>query len=295
MVIVKLTGGMGNQMFQYALGRCLAYKNNTSLELDIIGFGAIESDTPRKYELDVFGISALIAAPDEIKKMRGREKTRLERTIYRLSDGLIPIYGRRHIVERHFYFDPGILNLRSDFYLDGYWQSEKYFKDIEGIIRKEFTVKAAPDFANKEIADKISKCNAVSIHIRRGDYAYSPATNEYHGLCSLSYYENAVNIITKNVNEPSFFIFSDDPEWVKENLKLKYPVFYVDHNGPEKAYEDMRLMSLCKHHIIANSSFSWWGAWLSANSQKIVVAPKKWFNNPKIDAGDLIPQTWRRI
>ena len=180
-------------------------------------------------------------------------------------------------------------------YLEGFWHSEKYFKDIENVIRQEFTIRDEPDALNKEMANKIMACEPVSIHIRRGDYVSDKKTNEFHGTCSLEYYNDAIGIITKEIKAPHFFVFSDDPVWVQDNLKLKFSTTYLVYNGAEKAYEDLRLMSLCKHHIIANSSFSWWGAWLSGNPYKIVIAPKKWFNDETIDTSDLIPDEWFRI
>ncbi len=180
-------------------------------------------------------------------------------------------------------------------YLQGYWQSEKYFKDIEKIIRDDFTFSEEPDYQNKQMADTIKCCEAVSLHVRRGDYVSNPVTTEYHGICSEDYYRRAVREVERYCKNPQFFVFSDDPSWAKENLETGYPTTIIDFNGSEKDYEDLRLMSLCQHHIIANSSFSWWGAWLSWNPQKIVIAPKKWFNRPEINTQDLIPESWIRI
>ena len=132
----------------------------------------------------------------------------------------------------------------------------------------------------------------MSIHIRRGDYVSNKITNLTHGVCGIEYYINAINYISKHVEQPYFFVFSDEPEWARENLKITFPITYINHNTSQNDFEDMRLLSLCKQHIIANSSFSWWGAWLSRNDNKIVIAPKKWFNEYKADTKDLYPDDW---
>jgi hypothetical protein len=144
---------------------------------------------------------------------------------------------------------------------------------------------------NADLVEQISKVNAVSLHVRRGDYVQNAKTNANHGVCSLDYYRAAIQNILERVEAPSFFIFSDDIPWVKEHLVLDIPCRYVDHNQGVESYNDMRLMSLCRHHIIANSSFSWWGAWLNPDPQKIVIAPQKWFANDNI-VDDLFPPEW---
>ena len=295
MVIVQLIGGLGNQMFQYAAARRVAYKNKIPLKLDISGFDTMKGITKRRYELSVFNIEEKFATEDEIASLRGSDPGRLGRFIYRISGGLISNAKKSYIRQKGMGFDPAILGLSGEVYMEGWWQSDKYFNDIENIIRKDFTIKIAPDPDNKKMADSIQEKEAVSIHIRRGDYVANPEANRFHGVCPLEYYSAALEVICKNVKNPYFFIFSDEPRWAKDNLKLQYPAVYIDHNGPEKGYEDLRLMSLCKHHIIANSVFSWWGAWLSANPGKIIIAPKRWFSNPNIDTKDLIPNSWHRI
>lgn len=283
MIITKLIGGLGNQMFQYAVGRSLAYANNTELKLDISGYNNQKGITPRSYMLNIFNIQSNYANEKEIHKFRGNN---IFLRILKISS---------YIKEKQFYFDPKILIVKDNSYLDGYWHSEKYFKEIEQIIRKEFTLKDKPDVTNRKMISYINNCDSVSIHIRRGDYVFDKKTNKFHGICSLGYYLKAVALVAKKVKNPQFFIFSDDPIWTKQNLHLKFPCVYVDHNVGRKDYEDMRLMSKCKHNIIANSSFSWWGAWLNNNLDKIVVAPKQWFHDKSINTRDLIPESWIRI
>jgi Glycosyl transferase family 11 len=175
--------------------------------------------------------------------------------------------------------------------LDGYWQSEKYFIDCSKLIRKDFTFKNELDSYNLKLKSKIDKTNSVSIHIRRGDYVNNLNTNATHGLCSIDYYIKAVNYITERIESPYFFVFSDDIEWAKKNIMLNFPCQFISHNIGSKSYLDMQLMSLCKHNVIANSSFSWWGAWLNSNDNKIVIAPRKWFA-VNTDICDLIPSNW---
>ena len=136
---------------------------------------------------------------------------------------------------------------------------------------------------------------SVCIHIRRGDYVEDIITNQFHGVCNLDYYYRSIEYIASKIKNPYFFVFSDDPLWVKQNLILKYPCDYIDQNFGKKDYEDMRVISKCKHNIIANSSFSWWGAWLNINPNKIVIAPKNWFKSKAINTKDLIPESWFKI
>jgi hypothetical protein len=294
MVITRLKGGIGNQMFQYAAGRRLAFFNNVPLKLDIVSDRNVA--TPRPYNLHVFNILEEWATPDEITRLKGQPARTclLARLISRISSQ--PRHVSSFVVERHFQFDPEILNLPGNAYLEGYWQSEKYFKDCEDVIRRELSVKIPMNQPNEEMAHRIAgEASPVSIHVRRGDYVSDAGTNRYHGTCSLDYYRNAVDRVCGSAPGSHFFVFSDDIGWVKENVRLRQPVTYVDFNDDKKNYEDLRLMSLCKHHIIANSSFSWWGAWLNQNPDKIVIAPKKWFNDPSINIADLIPGSWIRL
>ncbi len=148
---------------------------------------------------------------------------------------------------------------------------------------------------NKDIGEMIQSFKSVSLHIRRGDYVSNKVTNQVHGVCDLNYYSHAISYIAERISNTHLFVFSDDPEWAKGNLKTEIPTFFVDNNRADKDYEDLKLMRQCKHNIIANSSFSWWGAWLNQNAGKIVIAPKKWFNDKSINTKDLIPEKWIRL
>jgi hypothetical protein len=292
MVIVGLMGGLGNQMFQYAAGRAVAHRNRTPLKLDISAF---EQDPLRSYRLHHFNIVESIATPDEVARLTKRGRGLWNRISHRLERYLLPLYKQSVFAQRFDYFDPDILRVRGNVYLVGYWQSEKHFKDIEQIIRQDFTLRHAPDAGNQRLIRIMTNTNSVSLHIRRGDYVSNPVTYRYHGVCSLDHYRAAVARLTQTVKRPHFFIFSDDMEWAQQNLKLDYPVTYVTHNGVERDYADLRLMSQCKHHIIANSAFSWWGAWLCTYPPKIVIAPQKWFNKANCDTRDLTPASWIRL
>lgn len=296
MIIVKLMGGLGNQMFQYAAARRLAYIRNAPVKLDVSWFNNIENiDTSRRYELHIFNIKKDFALPEEVEDFKGVKKGAFSWALKKLTSAVFASYHATWIRERHFHFDPAILKLPDNVYLEGFWQSEKYFIDVEGIIREDFTVKIEPDEVNRQIAEIIKNTESVSIHVRRGDYVTNPITSQYHGTCSMDYYREAVEKIASQVKRIHFFVFSDEPDWVRKNLKLPFQVTYVDHNVPDKAYEDMRLISLCKHHIIANSSFSWWGAWLCANPDKMIFAPKKWFNKVEMNTADLLSGSWHKI
>lgn len=278
-------------MFQYAAGRRLAYVLGAELKFDISCFS---KNVLRNYALGVFNVQECFAKSDEVSRLTIQRQGFLERINLKISR--IPHNTpSTWIKEEYFHFNPKVLNLSDDVYLDGYWQSEKYFKDVEEIIRRDFTIKIPQAGRNKELASLINSCESVSLHIRRGDYISNPHTKQFHGICDLNYYYLCIEQVVKKVERPHFFLFSDDPEWVRENLKVPYPMVLVDHNTTEYAYEDLRLMRQCKHHIIANSTFSWWGAWLNPNPAKLVFAPRQWFSTKEQNDADLIPVNWMRV
>lgn len=292
MVIVRLIGGLGNQLFQYAAGRAIAERHNVPLKLDASEYGK----TPkRKYALNNFQISASLATASEVKHLTNSNGNGMRRRLTKFYQGYLPYYRQSVFVERCFQFDPNLFRARREVYLIGYWQSERYFESIAPLLREELRLSAQPDPDNKAMATQIEQTESVSVHIRRGDYVSDVNIAQRHGSCSLAYYQEAVERIARAVAFPEVFVFSDDIEWARRNLRLDHPVVYVSHNGEARNYEDLRLMRLCKHHIIANSSFSWWGAWLSENAEKKVIAPRKWFNDAHHDTSDLIPDEWIKI
>jgi hypothetical protein len=162
-------------------------------------------------------------------------------------------------------------------YLDAYWQSERYFADIAGVVRREFAAKEPSDRENEALAAAIDAVNSVSLHVRRGDYVDDPTTHRYHGICAPDYYQRAVDHISSRAGVSHLFLFSDDQQWTRANLRFAFPTTFVGSNSPDCGYRDTVLMARRRHHIIANSSFSWWGAWLNPSRDKIVVAPQQWF------------------
>lgn len=276
MIITKLQGGLGNQLFQYSLGRFLAHKHQTPLKLDTSWYGVVPD---RQYDLSVYAIAAPLATAPEAESLKNK---------------FVPLAKRSYFKERFYHFDPAVLAAGPNVFLEGYWQSEKYFLPIADIIRHEITLKTPPQGMNKEILQQINETLAVSLHVRRGDYVSNSAANNYHGTSPLEYYKAAVDHIAKRVKNPHFYIFSDDPTWTRKNLLLDYPLTFVTGND-KAAQEDLRLMSQCRHFIIANSTFSWWGAWLSSSEGKTVIAPKEWFKDKSNTDKDLIPNDWLRL
>lgn len=287
MIAVRLMGGLGNQMFEYATAKSLALTHNTHLVLDLSHYeNQPENEVPRSYELDCFRIKAKTST-EPIEKIVGK------RSGFRK---LIPT-NPNLVLEKAFYFNREVLEAPNNSLLVGYWQSEKYFDNHIVELRKDFTFKNPLSPAKQKVAQEIaSKDHPVSLQVRRGDFVSHHGSSNFHGALGLDYYDNAVKEIAKTVTGPHFFVISDDPEWCRENIKLDYPTTFVDHI-PGTGHEDMNLMSRCEHHIIANSTFSWWGAWLNPNPNKIVIAPVQWFKDPAMKGQDkdVVPGSWIRV
>lgn len=293
MVVSSINGGLGNQMFQYAFGRALSLSMGTELSVGI--------DRQYKYSLHngyelnrIFNMLSGKASELDYRSVlgwRGNKKIRQGLVRRRFAW----IRGSHIVVEPHYHYWEGAFDLPKDCYVVGYWQSEKYFHDYQDVIRKDFTFYLPLSAQNREIKEQIDSCDAISLHIRRGDYINNQKTFNTHGVCSIDYYVKAIDFIANQCVNPKLFIFSDDMAWVKDNLKLEIPCQFLEHNSGAESYNDMRLMSVCKHHIIANSSFSWWGAWLNSSEEKLVVAPERWFNVSQFDTRDLIPEDWNKM
>ena len=296
MIVVKLQGGLGNQMFQYAIGRKLSLLRNTYLKLDIFHYfeEQTEEKTLRNFELKLFNINAEIANKNDILIARGQNKITPYRKLFNLNERYKPYYKQQTIIEKNQNFDADIAKCKSNCYLKGFWQTEKYFSDIRPILLEDFKFRIQPDHTNSEIIKKINASNSVSIHLRRGDYVTNKHYNNVHFVLDKEYIYTAISYIKSKIEKPFFFFFSDDLDYVKANFSNCENTFQVDVNT-KAAYNDMRLMSLCKHNIIANSSFSWWGAWLNSNPDKIVIAPEKWYKTDNIKTDDLIPGTWIKL
>ena len=279
MVVVQLMGGVGNQMFQYACGMALALRNHSPLLLDISQF--LSKAQAYKYELDNFHTKAeVFQSLDELKHIAQR-----------YSVNKINI-----IKEPHYHFAPEIIALHDNVALaGGYWQSEKYFHNVSDSIRKQFVPKddsLSPE--SLKMAEKIQSVDSVALHVRRGDYT-NAVNLKVHGLISMDYYFGAINYLRSRFNDLRFFVFSDDLVWCREAFQNFANMSFVEHHVRINAHEDLWLMSQCKHNIIANSSYSWWGAWLNNNSDKRVIAPARWFVSTGHDTKDLIPEDWIKM
>jgi hypothetical protein len=291
MIVTKLIGGLGNQMFQYAAGKALALRHDVVVKVDLSELNSHAGDkyTQRHYELGIFASGIQVANDKDLAPFLNGDKSRLQRELQRRMPFL---FGTLSAVESGSGYHPEFKKYPKNTYLQGFWQSEQYFKDYETEIRKDFRFRESVTEACKPLKTKIVACNSVSLHVRRGDYVNNPSANKFHGLCSPQYYASAVNHILETQKDLEIFIFSDDINWCKENLKFDVPVHFMETGS---AYEDMYLMSQCHHNIIANSSFSWWGAWLNDHADKIVVAPKQWFADSSVNISDIIPASWLKL
>lgn len=295
MIVVKLQGGLGNQMFQYATGKDLL-KNRKQVDLDhhFLDINNIDTEhfTSRGYELNIFkNLKARKAKTWQILFFKSQSfHFRVLRFFLKKSIQYIQQHENEYIL---------FSNVRKKrcLYLDGYFQSENYFKTNRENVLKDFQFPLL-DPLNEALKKKITASdNAVSVHIRRGDYLKSKTVLDIHGVLSLAYYLKAINILQAKYPSITLFIFSDDIDWAKANLKLEnINLSFIDNNQGADHWKDMALMSYCKHHIIANSSFSWWGAWLS-ESNGHVFAPYQWFNPLKVNFNiqDFIPDRWTII
>ena len=292
MIISQVLGGLGNQMFQYAAGRALSLMTDQPLLLDLDGFKKYKLH--HGFELDrVFNATVCIASKADVEKILGwRSGNFIKKIIKKMN---VPLFrGPSLVIEPYFNYWQGLLIEQDEpRYLMGYWQSEKYFKNYESNIRNDFKFKSGLEGANHELSKILKKCESVSLHIRRGDYVTHKATTRILEVCSLDYYNRAIYMMSKLIPSLEFFIFSDEPEWVSKNLKIPFKTTIVSNNYGINSHIDMHLMSLCKHHIISNSTFAWWGAWLNPNKSKIVIAPRTWFVNGTDDS-DLLPTEWIR-
>ncbi|WP_010433911.1 alpha-1,2-fucosyltransferase [Vibrio cyclitrophicus] len=284
MVIVKITGGLGNQLFQYATGSALANKLSCELVLDLSFY---PTQTLRKYELAKFNINARVATDREIF-LAGGGNDFFSKALKKL--GLTSIIFPEYIKEQESIKYVGKIDLcKSGAYLDGYWQNPLYFSQNKIELTREFLPRAQLSPSALAWKDHISQAsNSVSLHVRRGDYVENAHTNNIHGTCSLEYYQHAIEKIRSEVHNPVFFVFSDDIEWCKLNLSSLAEVEFVDNTT--SAIDDLMLMRQCKHSIIANSTFSWWGAWLKLDG--LVIAPRNWFSSASRNLKGIYPKEW---
>jgi Glycosyl transferase family 11 len=290
-IYVLCDGGLGNQLFQYACARALAIKTGGEVVLDP---WRSRRGRSRPIQLQHFNIQARFASSPETVVCRLVDSSRL-RPIAKIArhivPGAIPTVVRQKVNE----YLPNVFDVPGSLFLDGWWQSELYFAEHRERLLTELGLRESPDPINQKYLDEILGSEAVSIHVRRGDYVTDPYVARALGVCGLEYYQAAIDLVRQRVASPAFFIFSDDPEWTRQNLPVPEPRQFISHNCNQRHWEDLRLMSACKHFMIANSSFSWWGAWLATNPDKLVVAPKRWFADQKYSDKDVVPTSWLRL
>lgn len=269
MIVLRLRGGLGNQLFQYAAGQSLALYHRVPLKLDTYYY----SYHPyRTFALDHFHTEYEQADEAEITSFVG--KTRLEKLFHKKTNYR---YCRRAFGQPYYHFYPDFYQLPNDIYLSGYWQSERYFRPYASVIRKHLVPRAAPNEQNARLIDEMRRTQSVSLHVRHGDYT-NPSFDDFFATLDVSYYNAAIRRMRQQTNAPRFFVFSDDIPWCRQTF-ADLDATFVAHNQGKDAYWDLWLMAQCRHHIIANSSFSWWGAWLDERPDKRVIAPRQWFTS----------------
>lgn len=284
MIIIRIIGGLGNQMFQYAAATALAHKNNTELKVDVTEF---DNYHLRNFDLDKLNVNFSLASIQEIKNLKSKN------SFQRFWERLVPYAVRRFYKEPFFHYDNRFSKLSSDVYIQGYFQSQKYFLSIEDKIREQFTLKEGVSERIKEFASILQSHQSVAIHVRKGDYK-NAETMDVHGILPMSYYLNAIGFVQSKIPGAKFYLFSDAAASVEKELSLN-SLETVSGRVTQNHFEDLYLMSCCRHNIIANSSFSWWAAWLNTHPDKIVIAPKNWFNNGPKDTQDILPQGWIQL
>lgn len=296
MILVRLKGGLGNQLFQYAAAKALALKHNTEVFFDLT---LLKDRTPlkdmvfRDYELYAFNLKENFANKKTIEYYNPLPTSIFKRIINKIKKN---IFRPSVYIESSHLYNSKFFKLPNDSCLIGLFQSEKYFESIADTIRKEFEFKKTFSQTVNDLGAYIKTKNTICVHIRRGDYVSNPTYSEMLGSQSNQYYTKGVALITEKIAIDELFIFSDDIEWCKQNLKFETKTtFITDDLATNNHHAHLHLMSLCKHFVISNSTFAWWGAWLSSNQAKIVVAPKMWFKDGLRDESDIIPHTWIKI
>jgi hypothetical protein len=275
-VTIRVSGGLGNQLFQYAAARSLALRCNADLILDLSFY---HRGRHRSFELNRFPIEAII---------RPAAKSKIHATLSQLTRALVPHAKYR---EKSFYYSQEIEHIAAPVILEGYFQSFKYFTSCENGIRKELTPPELDGAYNRNLAEAISSQHSVILHVRRGDYIANPKAQKTFAQCGIDYYHSALGQLPP---DSRVFVFSDDINWARQNLKLGDAAVFIGDGSPRSGIEDLKLMSLGHHHIIANSTFSWWGAWLAGPTKGLTIAPARWFVDETINDSDLFPSDWIR-
>lgn len=293
MLIIKLQGGLGNQLFQYAYGLKMSRLLGKELYLDTSFLEiARPGVTPRAYELFPYKVAAKILSHDELAKIGVVRSPYIVKILTRLNLG----FRKCKYFREGNYELVGIKNIKNGYRLvfDGYWQNEKLFSGVESELMDQILSYKSNSSLVDSILDAINNCNSVALHIRRGDYITNIAAAKFHALCGLDYYSAAIEYFGENVASPHFFVFTDDPEWAKTNINTDHALTFVSGSGELNHHDELSLMAHCRHNIIANSTFSWWGAWLNSNPEKKIIVPREWHKN-KINAEGLLPSNWLTI
>lgn len=293
MIVVTLMGGLGNQMFQYAFGRGVAVSLGRRLVLDAMGLPTGEPPHRRYYALDGLPLSAAVSVVGATAASdRGEDSQPIKRGVRRLA---------LRLLERQVVREPGLDDLlplgtipKHLAFLRGYWQSPAYFEHVARQIRHELTPETEPGGRVERLLERLADETTIAVHVRRGDYATVSSVASFHGLQDVAYYRRAVETIAIEVGgRITAVVVSDDPQWAERDLKLDVPVVHAEAESPLSQHETLALMSRCHHHVIANSSFSWWGAWLAQHASQRVIYPERWFLRHEVDPKFRFPSTWR--
>lgn len=292
-IITQLQGGLGNQLFQYATARNLAIQKGVPLLLDSDWYCKIFKDvTPRDLLLPELNIAeSIVFCNPNIKKPK---------RLRRISQKFLPLDPFIFIEKTPYHFDPFLSHApafqRQNLYLMGYWQSFKYFESIRSMLQNEVTPAAPLSRHYLAYLEKIEFTNSAMVHVRRGDYFSLATANRVHGIITLDYYIQGMNLLLNRNQDIQFFVFSDDLDWAKKNLPHQERLVFIEPLGTKNsAIQELELMKHCKNHLIANSSLSWWGAWLRKNTDGIVICPKSWTNDLTMNWNDLLPTIWMRL
>ena len=295
MVSVILRGGLGNQLFQYATGRAHALRTGSDLSIYL---SRLQHDSgsdvaKRSLQIDAFELPVEYVGGGPTFSVGGWSFERISRIVASIDQSLAVRLFNLYVEDQTLTFDPVVLELPGDITLDGYWQSERYFDEFAETLRHEISVSDPVSGVNRQWYDRISSANSVSVHVRRGDYV------SLGWALPPEYYRDALNRIRSDTGATDLFFFSDDMDWVRTHKSAlvadnDYEVHFVECNDGETAHEDLRLMRSCDHHVIANSSFSWWGAWLDDSETKHVVAPDYWVHD-SVEQLDIVPDRWTTV
>jgi len=304
MIITRLTGGLGNQMFQYAAGLALAEHLRTVLKLDVSWFSNDPAyEAHNRYALSCLNVTEQFATAEEVDRVRGHGFTRIEKISARLAKALsFDRYASQFSQPSNVHYEPGggfypeFFDQPDHTYLHGIWQSPRFFESIANLLRLHFSFRYPPQPRVAEAAAMIQTDGpSAAVHFRRGDYVRNPSFNKQIGVVSLDYYDRALALLREQAPDVKLYIFSDDIDAIEREFKPPVPHVFMRVTQPWHSYDKIRLMSLCDHAIISNSTFAWWSAWLNPNPSRLVFAPTPWFSGSEYSNADILPQSWNAL